>query len=237
VRGRIEHWASRGAMDIEGLGEAVVDQLVVGKFVKDVSDLYLLHNRREELMALERWGERSVQNLLDGIEGSKRRPYERTLFALGIRHVGAGIAPILASNFASIDLLVAASREQLEEVHEIGPKIAESILLFVGDRHNRAIIGRLKDAGVQLSGGRRKTEGPLSGTTFVLTGTLSAMTRERAREAIEQRGGRLAPTVSKNVQVVVAGADPGSKLDKATKLGLEIWDEKKFLAVVNGKKT
>jgi DNA ligase (NAD+) len=237
VRGRIEHWASRGAMDIEGLGEAVVDQLVVGGFVNNVADLYDLHRHRAELAALERWGERSVQNLLEGIESSKRRPYERTLFALGIRHVGSGIAPILAAHFPSIDLLIAASREQLEEVHEIGPKIADSLVHFFADRHNRGIIRRLQEAGVQLAGLSRRREGPLSGKTFVLTGTLTAMTREEAREAIEERGGRLAAAVSKTVQVLVAGADPGSKLAKATKLGLEIWDEKKFLTVINGKRS
>lgn len=236
VRGRIEHWAMRGAMDIEGLGEAVVDQLVVHGYIKNVADLYVLHDRSEELTALERWGEKSVRNLLDGIEASKQRPYHRMLFALGIRHVGAGIAPILVDHFPSIDALMEATAEQLLEVHEIGPKIAESIISFFGDRHNRAMIERLKDTGIQCTAEKKKKSGILSGKTFVITGTLSTMSRDRAKERIEEAGGRTASAVSGQVDVLIVGEDAGSKLDKAKKLGIELWDEKRLLSFINGKK-
>ncbi len=236
VRGRIEHWAMRGAMDIEGLGEAVVDQLVVHGYIRNVADLYVLHDRSEELMSLERWGEKSVRNLLDGIEASKQRPYHRMLFALGIRHVGAGIAPILVDHFPSIDALMEASKESLLEVHEIGPKIAESILSFFGDKHNRAMIDRLKKAGIQCTAEKKKKSGVLSGKTFVITGTLSTMSRDRAKERIEEAGGRTASAVSNQVDVLIVGEDAGSKLDKAKKLGLELWDEKRLLSIINGKK-
>jgi len=236
VRGRIEHWAMRGAMDIEGLGESVVDQLVVHEYIRNVADLYVLHDRSEELMSLERWGEKSVRNLLEGIETSKQRPYHRMLFALGIRHVGAGIAPILVDHFPSIDALMEATEENLLEVHEIGPKIAESILSFFGDKHNRAMIERLKEAGIQCTAEKKKKSGVLSGKTFVITGTLSTMSRDRAKERIEEAGGRTASAVSGQVDVLIVGDDAGSKLDKAKKLGLELWDEKRLLSTINGKK-
>ncbi|HMD14388.1 MAG TPA: NAD-dependent DNA ligase LigA, partial [Bacteroidota bacterium] len=236
VRGRLEHWAMRGAMDIEGLGEAVVDQLVVHGYIKNVADLYYLHDRNEELMSLERWGEKSVRNLLDGIEASKQRPYHRMLFALGIRHVGSGIAPILADHFSSIDALMEATEENLLEVHEIGPKIAESVISFFGDKHNRSMIERLKKAGIQCTAEKKKKSGVLSGKTFVITGTLSAMSRDRAKERIEEAGGRIASAVSSQVDVLVVGEDAGSKLDKAKKLGIELWNEKRFLSTINGTK-
>ena len=232
LRGRIEHWAMRGAMDIEGLGEAVVDQLVQLGFVGNVSDLYYLHRNRDKLIGLERWGEKSVQNLLDGIEHSMERPYHRVLFALGIRHVGAGVAQVLADNFPSIDRLAGVCEEELQQIHEIGPRIAESIVHFFREKHNREIVERLRKAGVRLSADIEKVFGALADKTFVLTGTLSSMSREEAKELIEAGGGRVASGVSKNVDYVIVGAEAGSKLDKARSLGIELWNEEKFLSMV-----
>lgn len=231
LKGRIEHWAMRGAMDIEGLGEAVVEQLVKLKFIHNVSDLYYLHEHRHDLIELERWGEKSVSNLLGGIEESKQKPFHRVLFALGIRHVGAGVAQVLAEHFTSIDDLRKASQEELESIYEIGPKIAESIVHFFRDRRNIEIMERLRKAGVKLTAEKKQT-GPLSGKTFVLTGTLSSMTRDEAKALIEAAGGKIASSVSKNVDYLVVGEQAGSKLDKAKKLGITLWDEEKFLSLV-----
>ncbi|HEV8539305.1 MAG TPA: NAD-dependent DNA ligase LigA, partial [Bacteroidota bacterium] len=232
IRGRIEHWSMRGAMDIEGLGEAIVDQLVSHDFVKNVADLYGLHANEEELVSLERWGEKSVQNLLESIESSKQRPFHRVLFALGIRHVGAGVVTVLCEHFLSIDALKSATREDLESVHEIGPKIAESVLRYFGDRRHVRMIERLKKAGLHFQVEGKKVDGKLGGKTFVLTGSLASMTRDHAREIIEAQGGRVAASVSKNVDAVIAGEEAGSKLTKARELGIDVWDEKKFLTTI-----
>lgn len=234
VKGRITHWAARGAMDIAGLGEMVVNQLVELDFIKNVGDLYWLHQQSEKIAALERWGEKSVQNLLEGIENSKQKPYHRVLFALGIRHVGAGVAQILTNAYPSIEKLMSASREDLQNIYEIGEKIAESIYRYFQDKHNRDLIRRLKEAGLKFYV-EKATKTPLKGKTFVLTGTLTSMTREEAKEAIEKLGGRVASSVSKNVNYLITGAEPSSKLDKAKKFGTEIWDEEKFLKTVKAK--
>jgi DNA ligase (NAD+) len=234
VKGRITHWSSRGAMDIVGLGDMVVNQLVDLDIIKNVSDLYSLNKLRKQLASLERWGEKSVQNLLDGIEDSKQKPYHRVLFALGIRHVGAGVAQILCGAYPTIDKLLAVSQEELQNTHEIGPKIAESIYRYFADKHNRELIKRLKVAGLKFQV-EQVALTPLTGKTFVLTGTLSSMTREEAKEEIEKRGGRVASTVSKSIDYLIVGADAGSKLDKAKKLGVELWNEEKFLSILKKK--
>ena len=236
IRGRIEHWAARGAMDIEGLGEAIVDQLVANKFVHNVSDLYDLPKYKEKLIGLERWGEKSVQNLLNGIERSKERPFNCVLYSLGIRHVGTTVAQVLADHFSSIDKLMDASQKELQTVHEIGPKIAESIWRFLKDTHNRKIIERLKIAGLKFNADKKKISGEMSGKSFVITGTLSAMKRDRAKVLIEEQGGKVVSTVSKNIDILIVGEDAGSKLEQAKKLGIELWDEKKFLSVIKYKK-
>ncbi len=233
IRGRIEHWASRGAMDIDGLGEAVVDRLVGLNFVRNVADLYDLRTKEAKLAELEGWGEKSARNLLEGIDRSRQRPFARLLYALGIRHVGATIAPILVDHFPTMQGLMGVSEQELQEVHEIGPKIAGSVYRFFHDGHNRRLIGRLKDAGLAMAAVRKVARGPLAGKTFVLTGTLSSMTREKAKELIEAKGGRVASGISKIVNVLVVGAEAGSKLDKAAKLGIEIWDEERFLLTIN----
>ncbi len=235
IRGRIEHWAMRGAMDIDGLGWAIVDQLVNLKYIRNVADLYELYEHKSGLEQLERWGKKSVQNLLEGIETSKQKPFQRVLFALGIRHVGAGVVAVLCDHFSTIDELHTATQEELEAVHEIGPKIAESIVRYFADKRHRETISRLKKADLNFSIDKTKKNGKLSGKTFVITGTFSSMTRDHAKELIEAQGGRVASSVSKDVDALIVGEDAGSKLDKAKKLGVDLWDEKKLLANIGGK--
>jgi DNA ligase (NAD+) len=236
VNGRIGHWASRGAMDIAGLGESNVARLVGGGYVRDVADLYHLRPRRDELAALDRWGEKSVDNLLAGIDGSLSKPFERVLFGMGIRHVGAGVAGVLAAAFGSIDRLMAATGEELEAADQVGPKIADSIAAFFAGAENRALVERLRKAGLNFTtsgaagGAGKEKSGIFSGMTFVITGTLPGMTREEAKARIEGLGGRVAAGVSSKVSVLVAGEGPGSKLDKARSLGVEVWDAETFIA-------
>jgi DNA ligase (NAD+) len=232
VKGRIEHFAHRGAMDIEGLGEAVVEQLVGLGLVKNYADLYSLHKHKATLVNLDRWGEKSTQNLLDGIEKSKKQPFNRVVYALGIRHVGQGVAQVVAENFPSIDALQNATEEELQSVNAIGPRIAESIVHFFKEKHNREIVKRLKDAGLMLQAAKRKSTGKLTGKTFVLTGTLPTYGREEAKRLIEERGGKVASGVSKNVDIVLAGEDAGSKLEKARRLGIRVLSEEEFVKMI-----
>ena len=237
VRGRIEHWASRGAMDISRLGEAVVDQLVSHGFIRDVAGLYGLESRRQELIDLERWGEKSVQNLLDGIERSKEKPYGRVLYALGIRHVGETVASVLAGAFPSIGDLQKATQEELEGAEDVGPKIAESIRAWFRNKENLRMVERLREAGLHFaSRPSGRNGGALKGKTFVLTGALASMSRGRAKELIEENGGRVAGSVSGKVDAVIVGEEAGSKLDKAKELGIELWDEKKLLSQIGANK-
>lgn len=235
IRARIEHFAHRGAMDIEGLGEAAVNQLVEGGFVKNYADIYDLGRRRKELAGLERWGEKSTLNLLEGIERSKERPFSKVLFALGIRHVGSGVAQLLSVNTGSMDALMKAGPADLLEIQGIGPQIAESIVRFFGEAHNRALIERLRKAGLRFEEKARGTSASsaLSGKTLVLTGTLERMTRESARERIEALGGRVSSSVSKKTDYIVVGADAGSKLEQARTLGVMILTEREFLTLLN----
>ncbi|HEY6952079.1 MAG TPA: NAD-dependent DNA ligase LigA [Bacteroidota bacterium] len=234
VRGRIEHFAHRGAMDIEGLGEAVVDQLVTLEYVHSFADLYDLHKKARKLASLERWGERSTANLLNAIEASKARPFARVLFAIGIRHIGAGVAQLLVRQFPTIDALMSANSDDLENIQGVGPRIAESVAHFFADRHNRRLIERLREAGVQLSDNvpKSKVRTPLWEKTFVLTGSLSTLTREEAKEKIESLGGRVTSSVSKNTDFVVVGEEAGSKLEKARELGIKTINEREFLALI-----
>ncbi len=227
VRGRIQHFAHRGAMDIEGLGEAVVDQLVNLGLINTYADLYTLHRHRKKLEELERWGEKSTANLLDAIEQSKKRPFHRVLFALGIRHVGAGVAQTIAEHLSSIEAVQKAGEEELRNISAIGPRIAESVLTFFANNNNRKAVRRLKEAGVAMAAAR-KPKGKLSGLTFVLTGTLPRYSREEAKGLIEQHGGKVAGSVSKNVNYVLAGEDAGSKLTKARTLSIPVITEPEF---------
>jgi len=232
VRGRIEHFAQRGAMDIEGLGEAVVDQLVSLGLVENVADLYELHRHRARLEGLERWGAKSTSNLLDAIERSKQQPFHRVLFALGIRHVGAGVARVLAEHFRSIDDLRSLKPDELQDIPAIGPAIAESVSSFFADRHNREILRRLAAAGVRLTAQPGTAAGKLAGKTFVLTGTLPTYTREEAKRLIEEHGGVVASGVSSRVHYLVVGEEAGSKLEKARKLNIPLLTENQLLDMV-----
>jgi len=234
IRARIEHFAHRGAMDIEGLGEAVVDQLVSLGFVHNYADLYELHKRKGELVNLERWGEKSVENLLGAIETSKQRSFSKVLFALGIRHVGTSVAQLLVSRLRTMDALTNASRDDLQTIQGVGPQIAESIRLFLEDKHNSKIVEKLRKAGLRFEEKLQRVarQSLFSGKTVVLTGTLSAYSREEAKQKIEELGGRVASSVSSKTDFVVVGADAGSKLDKAKKLGVRTIDEVEFSKLV-----
>ncbi|HOX56101.1 MAG TPA: NAD-dependent DNA ligase LigA [Candidatus Paceibacterota bacterium] len=229
VRGRIEHWCARGAMDIEGGGEVLVRQLVQTGLVRDAADLYLL--KLAEVAGLERMGEKSARNFLDGIAASKQRDLWRLLFGLGILHVGAGVAKALGRGFASLDDVLAAGVEQLTECEDVGEVIAQSVVQWHGEARNRQLIERLRKAGLnfnsQLYQPKAKA-GPLSGKTFVLTGTLPNLKREEAAAMIEAAGGKVSGSVSKKTDYVVAGTEAGSKLDKARKLGITVIDEAEF---------
>jgi DNA ligase (NAD+) len=235
IRARIEHFAHRGAMDIEGLGEAVVDQLVDLGFVHNYADLYELHKRKRELVNLERWGEKSVENLLAAIDNSKQRSFNRVLFALGIRHVGASVAQLLVKQFATMDALMNASIDELQTIQGVGPQIADSVRRFLEDKHNAKIVEKLRRAKLQFEEKLQRVvrHSPFSGKTVVLTGTLSALSRDEAKEKIEELGGRIASSVSSKTDFVVVGADAGSKLDKAKKLGVRTIDEDEFSKLVS----
>lgn len=232
VRGRIEHYAHRRAMNIEGLGEAVIDLFVSENLIQNIADLYDL--KKTQIAKLKRMGEKSAQNLLDGLEASKQLPYSRVLFGLGIRFVGEGVAKLLAENFPSIDTLRKATREELENVEGIGPRIAESVVRFFKDKHSSKLIERLASAGVQMRMEKKKTSGnPLfNGKTFVLTGGLETMSRDAAKEQIEARGGKSASSVSKKTDYVIVGSDAGSKLQKAIDLGIKTLTEDEFLKML-----
>jgi len=238
VKGRIEHFASRGAMNIEGLGEAIVDQLVHLRFLKNCADLYDLHAHKSKILALEGWGERSFINLLKAIDESKKRPFGRMLYALGIRHVGVNIAQLLVDNFPTIEQLIASSEDDLQFVQSIGPRIAKSVVRFFEDKHNQRIVHRLKDAGVQMRNARTniRISQRFSGKKFVLTGTLASMTREEAKQKIESLGGKVISSVSKNTDFVIVGAEAGSKREKAQTLGILLLDEQKFLTMLQSEK-
>lgn len=230
VRGRIEHWCARGAMDIEGGGEVLAAQLVKSGLVLDVADLYKL--KLEEVANLERMGEKSAQNFLDGITASKQRDAWRLLFGLGIFHVGAGVGKALARAFPTVDELFATGVTQLAEVEDVGEVIAKSITDWYGDSRNRQLIDRLRAAGLNFNSSlyaAASAIGPFSGKTFVLTGTLPTLSREQASAKIEALGGKVSGSVSKKTDYVLAGEEAGSKLEKAQKLGVKIIDEAEFV--------
>jgi DNA ligase (NAD+) len=225
LRERIRHYCSRGAMDIEGVGDVLANTLVDAKLCRDVADLYDL--TAERMSVLPRMGEKSIGNVLDAIEGSKRRGLARVLTALGIRYVGGQNAALLAGEFGSIDAIAAASEEELAAVNGIGPQIAESVAFFFRQPSNLEVIVRLKHHGVDTTAPKRPkvAAGPLSGKTLVLTGTLPTLTREEATELIVAAGGKAGSAVSKKTDYVVAGDEAGSKLAKAESLGVPVIDE------------
>ncbi|QPJ65419.1 MAG: NAD-dependent DNA ligase LigA [Candidatus Nitrohelix vancouverensis] len=233
LRERLKHFASRNAMDIEHMGPAVIEQLTLQGQVRHFSDIYQL--KRDELVALERMAEKSADNLLQSIEKSKSAGLARLMFGLGVRHVGQRAAATLAQTYQSIDALMQAGREELESVMEIGPAMAQSIVEFFEAPANQEEIRLLKERGVKTT--LIETAGAsdqLKGKQFVLTGGLETLTRDQARDKILQLGGRVTSSVSGKTDFVVAGADPGSKLDKANKLGVTVLDEERFLKLIEG---
>jgi len=234
VRERLRFFASRGAMDIEGLGEKLVEQLVAAGLARDYADLYAL--RAADLTGLERMGEKSADSLLREIAASRDRGLARLLNALGIRHVGPRVAQILADRFGSIDALAAADRDSLAAIHEIGPAIAESVHLWLASDYGRGVIAGLRSAGVRMEAPLASPEGPglLAGRTLVVTGTLEGFSRREAEEAIRRAGGRAASSVSRKTDFLVAGAEAGSKLDAARRIGVRILDETGFRQLLAG---
>src|SRR5579864_2185479 len=224
LMGTILHFSSRGVMNIDGMGESLVTQLIERGLVKNVADIYDL--TKKELLSLERFADKSAQNILDEIENSKKLPLERVIYGLGIRMVGERTAQFLAEHFGSMDALASASIEELQNVNEVGPRIAESIAEFFNIPANRKLIERLGDAGLAFKGKKKERGTKLAGKTFVLTGTLAKYTHDEAKKMIEDAGGRVSGSVSKKTDYVVAGADAGSKLDKAKELGVSVIDEK-----------
>ena len=226
------HFASRRAMNIEGLGEAIVDQLLAQKLVKSIPGLYSL--MFEDLEKLERMGPKSSQNLLDEIESSKTRDLSRLIFALGIRYVGERTAQVLAARFKDLTILSKASLEELMDVEDVGPKVAESVVFFFKQPENTELLNKLKDTGLNFASKEtaKPADLPLSGQTFVLTGTLSKLTREEATEAIENLGGVVTSSVSRKTTYVLVGESPGSKLEKARRMGIPTLGEKEFLKIV-----
>jgi DNA ligase (NAD+) len=228
----ILHFASRKAMDIEGLGEKLVDQLVDGALVHTLADIYRLE--LATLAGLERMAEKSARNIIDALDHSKQTTLARFIYALGIRNVGEATAKDLARYFGNIQSVMDADIESLQQVPDVGPIVAQSIYEFFGEAHNREIIAELMQSGVhwEEGAGKNLSTGKLLGKTFVLTGTLPSLSREQAKEMIEQAGGKVSGSVSKKTDYVIAGAEAGSKLDKAQELGVAILDEAGLLALV-----
>ena len=230
LQGTILHFASRHVMDIDGLGDVLVNQLTERGLVKNVADLYKL--TKDDLLQLERMGEKSAENVLAEIEASKKLPLERVIYGLGMRFVGERTAQFLAEHFGSLDAMMKASAEELEEVNEVGPRIAESIVEFFADEHNRKLVRDLRIAGLTFTGQKKEKGTKLAGKTFVLTGTLERHTRDEAKKLIEDAGGRVSGSVSKKTDYVVAGSDAGSKLEKARELGVRVIGEEDLEGLV-----
>jgi DNA ligase (NAD+) len=234
LKNNLRHLASRGALDVEGLGEKLVEQLVDAGLVKRLSDVFTLS--REALVGLERMGEKSADNLLRSLERARQTTLARFLVALGIPHVGEGVAELLARRFGDLDALMAASREELEALPGVGETIAESVVRFFADARNAAEVKRLRELGVRWEKRRPQAAaaGPLAGKSFVLTGTLSGMSRAEAKRRIQEAGGRVSSAVSKKTDYLVAGSDPGSKLEQARALEIEILDESALEKLLSG---
>ncbi len=230
VTGRIRHWATRTALDIEGLGEKLAQQLIDQKLVATLADLYTL--TLPKLMTLDRMGEKSAQNLLDGLAASKKTTLRRFIYGLGIPQVGEATAKALAEHFREVQPLMDATEEALQGVKDIGPEMAREIHVFFRNEANRKVVEQLLKSGVTPEPPPKVEGGAFAGKTVVLTGTLETMTRDAAKEEIERRGGKIAGSVSKKTDLVVAGAEAGSKLKKATELGVKVIDEQAFKALL-----
>ncbi|HVH87792.1 MAG TPA: NAD-dependent DNA ligase LigA [Terriglobales bacterium] len=230
LRESLLHFASRGVMNIEGMGESLVNQLADRGLVKDVADIYSL--TEDKLLSLERIGKKSADNLLREIEASKKLPLERVILGLGIRFVGERTAELLAEHFGSMDAFMKAAFDELQQVNEVGPRVAEAITEFFSEPRNRELVDRLRRAGLKFEGEKKQRGTKLAGKTFVLTGTLPNLSREEAKKMIEDAGGKVSGSVSKKTDYVVAGSDAGSKLDKAQELKIKIIDEDQLRELV-----
>ena len=228
------HFAGRGAMDIEGLGYETAKILLDRELVANLADIYRLRDKRDDLLALERWAEKKVDNLLAGVEGSKRRPFEHLLVGLNIRHVGGTVARLLARHFGDMDALRQADEERIAAVTGVGPIIAQAVRQWFDNERNTALVDDLAALGVRMDTEVTRVGDSLAGKTFVLTGGLEGFTRDGAQQAIEDRGGKVASSVSKKTDYVVRGVDPGSKAAKAAELGVAILDEAAFIALLDG---
>ena len=239
LREGLRYFASRAAMDIEGLGIKLIEQLTEQKFLTSFSDIYRLKDHREELQKLERLGEKSIDNLLAGIEASKKQPLWRLLTALNLRHVGTRTAQQLAERFGTMEILAAQTEEQLSQVDEVGSVIAKSVAAFFASDYGKRIISELSDLGVNMGDAAaaaaiaaERAAGRLVGKTLVVTGTLTRFKRDEIAELIRKHGGKSASSVSKKTDYVVAGADAGSKLAKAQELGVPVLSEDQFLELI-----
>jgi DNA ligase (NAD+) len=230
----IAHFASRDAMNIDGLGVKRVEQLYNNGLIRSVEDIYFLDQKRELLTSLDKMGEKSVEKLLSAIEASKSNSLDKLLYGLGIRHIGEKAATTLASKFMTMDQLMEATSEQLCSVREIGTVMAQSVVLFFSQRPNHHLIDVLRSAGVNMEMTKKKSESTsfFSGKTVVLTGTLIQMTRSEASEWLNAQGANVTSSVSKNTDLVIAGSEAGSKLSKALSLGVMVWDEERFMREV-----
>jgi DNA ligase (NAD+) len=233
LKGAIEHFASKHALNIDGLGKKTVAQLVDHELVRSLADLYRL--TKDNLVTLEGFADRSATLLLESIAASKNVSLDRFLMGLGIRQVGQHIAKVLAREFGSLDEIMSADRERLQQIREIGPEISESLMTYWSERHNREVIAQLQKLGVQIApgmatGDRRKST--LAGKTFVFTGGLEHFTRDNAQQAVEEAGARVSSSVSKKTSYVVAGRDPGSKLEQARTLGVTVLTEQEFASLI-----
>ncbi len=229
------HFASRDAMNIDGLGERIMEDFYNFGFIGNIADIYSLKNHEKDLIRLEGYGDKSVSNLLEAIEKSKENSLERLLFALGIPHVGAKTAKILASNFETMEKLENATKEELVNIPDIGETIANSLIHYFENNHHKAIVDELKDIGINMTylGQKVESNESFQGKTFVLTGSLQIFTRDEAKEKIESLGGKTVDSVSKKTSVVIVGENPGSKYTKALELGIEIWTEEEFKEKIN----
>jgi DNA ligase (NAD+) len=227
IKEHITHFASRGGMDIEGLGDKMVAQLVDTKLMRDPADIYFL--KKETLLTLERMAEKSANNLLAAIERSKTPPMEKFIYALGIRHVGEHMARVLAGSFTKLDGLMAATEDDLLAIRDIGPEVASSITGFFSEQSNKRVMEKFRKAGVKPVEKSPPKDTHLAGKSFVFTGTMSRLTRNEAKTLVESLGASATESVTKTTDYVVAGESPGSKLEKARASGIKIIDEKEFL--------
>lgn len=233
VQGRIEHFVSRIAMDIEGLGYSIIEKFISLGYLKDITDIYKLHKYEKELKKIEGFGEKSIDNILKSIERSKEKPFDKVLYAIGIRHVGDRTARILAKHFKNVENLRNVNKEDIENVREAGPRIAESVYDFFHKKSNWQLVEKLMKAGLKFEAeASPQASNKFNGLTFVLTGALEKYSRDEAKAIIENMGGKVSSSVSKKTDYVLAGSDAGSKLDKAEALGVKVIDEKEFEKIV-----